>query len=63
MPEPTVTDPTAVVDRDHRRPVPRPPMPSASRTSPWLPDLKPFKPYVYKGIGFDIFNPDEDPDA
>jgi hypothetical protein len=57
---PTVTDPSAVVDRDRRHPIPLPPMPSASRVSPWLPDLKPFKPYVYKGIGFDIFNPDDE---
>jgi hypothetical protein len=28
----------------------------------WAADLKPFKPYVYKGIGFDIFNPDEEDD-
>ncbi|HLX48119.1 MAG TPA: hypothetical protein VKS82_07290 [Streptosporangiaceae bacterium] len=27
-----------------------------------LADLKPFRPYRYKGIGFDIFNPDEEDD-
>lgn len=28
---------------------------------PWyLADLKPFRPYVYKGCGYDIFNPDEE---
>ena len=50
------------------KPVPRPPRPrmlvpqnpAASRPNPWAADLKPFKPYRYKGIGFDIFNPDED---
>ena len=36
--------------------------PVVSRPSPWAADLKPFKPYRYKGIGFDIFNPDEEDD-
>jgi hypothetical protein len=26
----------------------------------WHFDLAPFKPYVYRGLGFDIFNPYED---
>jgi hypothetical protein len=34
--------------------------PKASRPSPWAADLKPWKPYVYRGLGFDIYNPYED---
>jgi hypothetical protein len=34
--------------------------PRASRPDPWAADLKPWKPYVYRGLGFDIFNPYED---
>jgi hypothetical protein len=50
------------------RPEPLPPRvqptlaehPVASRPDPWAADLKPFRPYVYRGLGFDIFNPYED---
>jgi hypothetical protein len=36
--------------------------PVASRPDPWAADLKPFRPYRYRGLGFDIFNPDEEDD-
>jgi hypothetical protein len=36
--------------------------PAVSRPDPWAADLKPFRPYVYRGLGFDIFNPDEEDD-
>jgi hypothetical protein len=51
-------------DPDARRQLvgPVPSHPSARRVSPWLPDLKPFRPYTYRGLGFDIFNPDEEDD-
>jgi hypothetical protein len=37
--------------------------PVVSRPDPWAADLKPWKPYVYRGLGFDIYNPDEEDDS
>lgn len=51
---------TGNIERDRRMLWPLPWCPAASRPDPWLADLKPFRPYVYRGLGFDIFNPDEE---
>ena len=29
--------------------------PVATRQDPWAADLKPFRPYVYRGLGYDIY--------
>jgi hypothetical protein len=48
------------LDRNASPAFPPPAQPAASRPDPWAADLKPFKPYRYRGLGFDIFNPYED---
>jgi hypothetical protein len=46
--------------RDAPLQFPLPADPKASVPNPWAADLKPWKPYVYRGLGFDIYNPDEE---
>jgi hypothetical protein len=53
---------TGYGDPDARRQLvgPLPSHPSAHRVSPWLADLKPFKPYRYRGLGYDIYLDNEE---
>jgi hypothetical protein len=48
------------IDANRQLAFPVPAFPAASRPDPWAAELKPFRPYRYRGLGYDIYLDNEE---